>query len=263
MNILQEIVAHKRAEVRGLATSREPLTPTRRPDPVRDFRAALARPGMQVIAEIKRRSPSRGAIRPDLDPAELARGYQDAGAAAISVLTDSHYFGGSLEHLQAVRAAVDLPVLRKDFIIDPAQVYESAEAGADAILLIADCLSEEELGRLYALAGSLELQVLVEGYSDASLAAISRLSPEIAGINSRNLETMEVELAGMLPRRKLLPTGVIAVAESGITEPAHLAAAARAGFQAALIGTALLIEGDPAANLRRLLAGRSPAEAAA
>ncbi len=263
MNILQEIIAHKREEVRSLATSRELSTPIQRPDPVRDLRSALARPGMQVIAEIKRRSPSRGAIRPDLDPAELARGYQDAGAAAISVLTDSHYFGGSLEHLSAVRAAVDLPVLRKDFIIDPAQVHESAAAGADAILLIADCLTGEELARLYALAGSLDLQVLVEGYSDASLAAISRLTPEIAGINSRDLETMEVDLAGMLPRRKLLPSGVIAVAESGITTPAHLAAVARAGFQAALIGTALLIDGDPAANLRRLLAGRPQTEAAA
>ncbi|MEE9466145.1 MAG: indole-3-glycerol phosphate synthase TrpC [Candidatus Neomarinimicrobiota bacterium] len=263
MNILQEIIAHKRDEIRRLATSRESSIPARRPDPVRDLRAALARPGMQVIAEIKRRSPSRGAIRPDLDPAELARCYQGAGAAAISVLTDSHYFGGSLEQLQTVRAAMDLPVLRKDFIIDPSQVYESAAAGADAILLIADCLLEEELARLYELARSLDLQVLVEGYSDASLAAISGLSPEIAGINSRNLETMEVDLDGMLPRRKLLPTGVIAVAESGIIDPAHLAAAARAGFKAALIGTALLIEGDPAANLRRLLAGRPQVEAAA
>ncbi len=263
MTILDEIVAHKREQVRELYRRHPLALPAGRPDPARDFMGALARPGLQVIAEIKRRSPSRGAIRPDIDPADLARQYKSAGAAAISVLTDDKYFGGSLEHLQTVRAAVDLPVLRKDFIIDPYQVHESAAAGADAILLIADCLDETVLAELYELAGSVGLQVLVEGYSDRSLAAIRRLAPRIAGINSRDLATMEVNLAGMLERRSLLPEQAIGVAESGIASGDDLQAVASAGFDAALIGTTLLIEGNPGANLKALLAGRPLPEEAA
>jgi indole-3-glycerol phosphate synthase len=263
MTILDEIVAHKREQVRELG-QRHPLAlPAERPDPARDFSGALARPGLQVIAEIKRRSPSRGAIRPDIDPADLARRYESAGAAAISVLTDDKYFGGSLQQLQAVRAAVDLPVLRKDFIIDPYQVHESAAAGADAILLIADCLDETVLAELYELAGSVGLQVLVEGYSDHSLAAIRRLAPQVAGINSRDLATMQVNLAGMLERRSLLPEQAIGVAESGIVSADDLQAVASAGFDAALIGTTLLLTGDPGTNLQALLAGRPIPEKAA
>ncbi len=256
MTILDEIVAYKREQVRELC-QRHPLAlPAQRPDPARDFFSALARPGLQVIAEIKHRSPSQGTIRLGMDPADLARQYQAAGAAAISVLTDDKYFGGSLQHLRAVRAAVDLPVLRKDFIIDPYQVHESAAAGADAILLIADCLDETELAELYELAGSVELQVLVEGYSDHSLAAIRRLAPQVAGINSRDWATMEVNLAGMLERHSLLPEQAIGVAESGIVSADDLQAVALAGFDAALIGTTLLLKGDPGANLKALLAGR-------
>lgn len=263
MTILDEIVAHKREQVRELCR-RQPLAlPAGRPDQARDFFDALARPGLQVIAEIKRRSPSRGAIRPDIDPAELARQYESAGAAAISVLTDNKYFGGSLQHLRAVRAAVNLPVLRKDFIIDPYQVHESAAAGADAILLIADCLDETELAELYELAGSVGLQVLVEGYSDQSLATIRRLAPQVAGINSRDLATMEVDLAGMLERRSLLPEQAIQVAESGIASADDLQAVALAGFDAALIGTTLLLKGNPGATLKALLAGRPLPEKAA
>ncbi len=263
MTILDEIVAHKREQVLELCRRHPLALPTQRPDPARDFFTALARPGLQVIAEIKRRSPSRGAIRPDIDPADLAQQYESAGAAAISVLTDDKYFGGNLQHLRAVRAAVDLPVLRKDFIIDPYQVHESAAAGADAILLIADCLDETVLAELYELAGAVGLQVLVEGYSDHSLAAIRRLAPRVAGINSRDLATMELNLAGMLERRSLLPKQAIQVAESGITSADDLKAVALAGFEAALIGTTLLLKGDPGANLKALLAARPLPEKAA
>ena len=263
MTILDEIVAYKREQVKELSRRQALALPAQRPDPARDFAGALAGPGLQVIAEIKQRSPSRGTIRTGIDPADLARQYKAAGAAAISVLTDEKYFGGSLEQLQAVRAAVDLPVLRKDFIIDPYQVHESAAAGADAILLIADCLDEAELAELYELAGAVGLQVLVESYSDHSLAAVRRLAPRVAGINSRNLATMEVDLAGMLQRRALLPKDAIAVAESGIASTDDMRAVALAGFDAALIGTSLLLKGNPGDNLKALLAGRPIPEQAA
>jgi len=261
MSILDEIIAHKTEEVRR-RQDRLPLGAfLPRDDGVRDFAGALGQPGLQVIAEVKRKSPSKGDIRPDLDPADLARTYEQAGAAAISVLTDEKYFGGSLDHLAEVRAAVDLPVLRKDFIINEYQVHESYHAGADAILLIADALASDQLERLYHLADSQGLHVLVEGYSEEALTRIQRLAPRIAGINSRDLATMQVDLEAMLERRCLLPEGALQVAESGITGPEDLARVDRAGFDAVIIGTALLAEGDPGETLRRFLVSIAQVEA--
>ncbi len=261
MSILDEIVAHKAEEV-SQCEERAPLeTLAPRPDGVRDFAAALDFTGLQVIAEVKRKSPSQGDIRVDLDPADLARTYQQAGAAAISVLTDEAYFGGSLAHLALVRDAVNIPVLRKDFIIGEYQVHESYHASADAILLIADVLSTDRLKHLYHLAQSLGLHVLVEGHSDSALETIRRLAPRIAGINARNLTTMAVDLEAMLYRWRLLPEESIHVAESGIADADDLDRVRRAGYDAALIGTALLKQGQPGENLRRLLAGLAMEEA--
>lgn len=261
MSILAEIVTHKAGEVRR---HRE-LVPVETFPPVRgavrDFAGALGRPGLQVIAEVKRKSPSRGELRRDLDPASLARAYEQAGAAAVSILTDERYFGGHLDHLAQVRAAVNIPVLRKDFIISAYQVRESRPAGADAILLIADALEQDHLERLYRLARSLGLHVLVEGYGDQALARIRQLAPRLAGINSRDLTTMRVDLETMLERRRLLPEGALHVAESGIAGPDDLTRVSRASYDAALVGTALLVEGDPAATLRRFLAALAPVEA--
>ncbi len=261
MSILDEILAHKAEEVRRRQDHLPVEAFPPRPGGVRDFIGALGQPGLQVIAEVKRKSPSQGNIRLDLDHADLARTYEQAGAVAISLLTDEKYFGGSLDHLAAIRLSVDLPVLRKDFIISEYQVHESYNAGADAILLIADALSEGRLEQLYRLADSLGLHVLVEGYSDEALARIRQLAPRIAGINSRDLTTMEVDLEAMLKRRQLLPEGALYVAESGITCSADLVRVGRAGFDAALIGTALLAEGNPGETLRRFLAGITPVEA--
>lgn len=261
MSILDEIIAHKVKEV-ARRQSEVPLSALGpRSREVRDFAGALAAPGLQVIAEVKRKSPSMGDIRPDVDPADLARTYARSGAAAISVLTDEKYFGGQLDHLAAVHAAVDVPILQKDFILTDYQVHESYHAGADALLLIADALDQAQLERLYGLASSLGLHVLVEGYGDNALARIRRLGPKIAGINSRDLNTMAIDLAAMLERRSQLPERAIHVAESGITGPHDLARVDQAGYHAALIGTALLKDSDPGRSLENFLAGMSTLKA--
>ncbi|MCH7574391.1 MAG: indole-3-glycerol phosphate synthase TrpC [Candidatus Marinimicrobia bacterium] len=254
MTILEQIIEHKRSEVDRARQARPLESFAPRSLEVRDFHAALSAPGLQIIAEVKRRSPSGGDLSPDLNPAELARTYEASGAAAISVLTDEKYFGGSLDDLRTVRDAVSLPVLRKDFIIDSYQVYESSHGGADAMLLIADVLEMSDLGRLCELCEKLGMQALVEGYSDAALAKIQALRPPISGINARDLVTMDLDLAGMLTRRHLLPEAGLHVAESGITAPEEAAAVSQAGFQAALIGTALVTSGSPGPRLKQFLA---------
>jgi indole-3-glycerol phosphate synthase len=208
---------------------------------------------MQIIAEVKQKSPSMGIIRQDLRPADIARMYQDNGAAAISVLTDKKYFGGELRHLKEVSDAVELPVLRKDFIIDEYQIYESYHAGADALLLIADALATDQLEYLYRLSISLGMHVLVEAHSTAALNSMKRIKPRLAGFNSRNLKTMQVDLEGMLTRQCLLPPGSIHIAESGITSPVDLQRVTQAGFDAALIGTTLLRNGNPGENLQHFV----------
>lgn len=258
MNILYKIVERKKGEVeQQIAAVPIDHLPERTGD-VRDFKAALAQPGLQIIAEVKRKSPTMGAINANVDPATLARRYEAGGAAAISVLTDEVDFGGALEHIQQVREAIALPVLRKDFIIGAYQVHESFAYGADAILLIADILTEEKLEDLYTLAWSLGLHVLLEGYADEALQRIHNLGPAIAGINARNLVTMELNLDNMIQRRSQLPPGTLAVAESGINTLADLQKVSLGNFDAVLIGTALAGAADPTGELQSMIEAVRP-----
>ncbi len=258
--ILERILANKRVEVARL-TMRSALVELRRlaglAPPPRDFLAALRqRPGGAVIAEIKRASPSAGKLAPEVNPAGLAAAYESGGAAALSVLTDRVFFGGSLEDLRRARAASSLPVLRKDFIISPAQLYEARAAGADAVLLIAAALEAGLLGELYDLARELGLTPLVEIHRAAELETVLALAPDLVGINNRNLETLEVDLDTCLRLRPLLPAGVTVVAESGIHGPEDLARLRAGGLDAFLVGTSLMRASDPGAALRALTRGK-------
>jgi len=222
-----------------------------------DFRAALAAPGLQVIAEIKRKSPSAGVIAAGLDPAEQARRYAAGGAAAISVVTEPDFFGGSLEDLEAVCSAVDLPVLRKDFIVDETQMYEAKAAGADAVLLIVAALEESSLDSLLTVAAELEIEALVEVHNRDELAVANRSGATIIGVNNRDLRTFETDLA---TAETLAPEMAVAikVAESGVSSAAAAARMAAAGYDAILVGEALVRSEDPAAFVAELrAAGRS------
>jgi indole-3-glycerol phosphate synthase len=208
---------------------------------------------MRVIAEHKRRSPSRGAIREDLQPADVARRYAAAGAAALSVLTDEPFFGGRLAHLSEARAATELPTLRKDFVVDPWQIAEARAAGADAVLLIVAALSDRELRQLLAEAQVLGLDALVEvhdgGELDRALAAGTRL----VGVNNRDLRTLAVSLETSVALAPRIPDDVVAVAESGIRSGKDLRRLRDAGFDACLVGEHLMAAPDPGAALRQLL----------
>lgn len=253
MNILDTIVKQKQAEVAERKTSR-PLSALRDlpATPVRDLAAALARPGLSVIAEFKRRSPSRGLLAESLDPALVARAYEAGGAAAMSVLTDREFFGGSEADLQAARAAVCLPVLRKDFTIDVYQVHEARAIGADAVLLIVRILEDALLRDLLAAAGGVGLAALVETHTaeevDRALAAGAR----IIGVNSRDLDTFEVRLDAALALRPRIGDA-IAVAESGIQTAEDARRVRAAGFDAILVGESLVRSGDPRAKIAELL----------
>jgi indole-3-glycerol phosphate synthase len=229
--------------------------------PVRPFAEAISRAGrVNVIAEHKRRSPSRGAIREDLLPAAVARRYEAAGAAALSVLTDEAFFGGRLAHLEEARAASRLPVLRKDFVLDPWQVWEARAAGADAVLLIVAALTDAELGELLSVAREAGMDALVEvhdrGELDRALAAGAR----IVGVNNRDLKTLAVSLDTALALAPAIPDDVVAVAESGIRTGVDLVRLRDAGFDAFLVGEHLMSAPDPGQALRELVAGaeRSP-----
>lgn len=253
MNILDTIVKQKQAEVAERKVSR-PLSALRDlpATPARDFAAALARPGLSVIAEFKRRSPSRGLLASSLDPALVARAYEAGGAAAMSVLTDREFFGGSETDLQAARAAVCLPVLRKDFTIDEYQVHEARAIGADAVLLIVRILEDALLRDLLAAAGAVGLAALVETHTaeevDRALAAGAR----IIGVNSRDLDTFEVRLDAALALRPRIGDA-IAVAESGIQTADDARRVRAAGFDAILVGESLVRSGDPQAKIAELL----------
>lgn len=262
MSRLDEIFANKRAEVaaaRAVLPLAELAARARAAAPPRDFTAALrsaCRPGL--IAEIKHASPSRGVLVADFDPPRLARIYAQHGAAAISVLTDERYFRGSLDHLRAVRAAVDLPLLRKDFVCDPYQVYEARAAGADAVLLIVAALSAGQLSALHALAQDLGMAALVEVHAPAELDAALALGAGLIGVNARNLHDFSVSLETTHDLARRVPCAVCLVAESGIhtaDDVAQLGRAARAdgrGVDALLVGEALVAAADVAAKVREL-----------
>ena len=223
-------------------------------DPGR-LRAALACPGLAVIAEVKGASPVEGVLRADLQPCALAREYEEAGAVAISVLTEECHFGGSLEHLSAVAAAVDRPVLRKDFIVDPYQVHEAALAGASGVLLIAEVLDAASLADLVAVAHGLGLDALVEVHDASSVPAAVASGSGLIGVNNRDLETMQVDWRHALEVAVHLPADVVRVAESGIDSHAQLQRLHAAGYDAALIGSSLVRAANPAEALRGMLGG--------
>jgi indole-3-glycerol phosphate synthase len=256
VTILDEILAHKRVEVGAAKQRVPPQSLARRAaslGPTRSFRRALLGTGPRVIAELKRRSPSKGEIRPDFDAVAIARAYQAGGAAALSVLTDERFFGGSLAVLEAVRAASSLPLLRKDFVIDSYQIDEARVAGADAVLLIVAALTPRTLSRLDEHARDLDLDVLVEVHDEAELEVAKTIGADLIGINNRDLKSFATDLAVTERLAKLVPEGVLIVAESGISEPADVERLARAGAPAFLVGESLMREPDPGLALRRLL----------
>ena len=256
---LERILAHTRQELtaRRAATDLAQLERQAAAHKPRGFAAALRRAsasGPAVIAELKKASPSRGLIRADFDPVTLAQSLETAGAAALSVLTDREFFQGSLENLTLASAAVRIPCLRKDFIVDAFQIVEARAAGADAILLIVAALPDAELHSLYAEAQRMELDVLCEVHDAAELDRAVALGFTIMGVNSRNLHTMQVDPEGQVELARCLPKTAVRVAESGIRTQADMARMAAAGYNAFLIGESLMREADPAAALAALLA---------
>ena len=220
----------------------------------RPFASAIARQGrVNVIAEHKRRSPSRGAIREDLRPADVARAYEAGGAAALSVLTDEDFFGGRLEHLEEARAATALPALRKDFVIDPWQVWEARAAGADAVLLIVAALDDAELAGLLTETREAGADALVEVHDRDELDRALAAGARVVGVNSRDLRSLAVSLDTAVALAPGIPDDVVAVAESGIRTGADVRRLRDAGFDAFLVGEHLMASPDPGAALKRLL----------
>jgi indole-3-glycerol phosphate synthase len=259
MDKLAEILATKRAEV-AVRKRREPVSAleelARQQGPARGFRRTLERKaadGFALIAEIKRASPSKGLIREDFHPAEHARDYAAGGAACLSVLTDAPFFQGHEDHLIAARAAVDLPVLRKDFIVDPWQVLESRAIGADAILIIVAALEDARMAEIEAAALERGMDVLVEIHDEAEMARAARLKSRLIGVNNRNLKTFETDLATTEQLAPLAPEGALLVGESGIAARADLQRLAKAGVRAFLVGESLMRQSEIAAATRALL----------
>ncbi len=269
--MLERILSERRRDLDALRT-RVPLEEVKREarsaPPPRDFLAALvaARTRPALIAEVKRASPSRGLLRASLDPVGLARAYRDAGAAAISVLTEARHFHGSLDDLRAVRAAVPLPVLRKDFLLDEYMVWEARAAGADAVLLIVGAVHVAVLARMHQVALELGMTPLVEVHEAEELEVARHLGPRLVGVNNRNLRTLAIDRATAPRLRSGIPAGTLSVAESGLERAADVQEVRSAGYDAVLIGSALVAartaetsdrEFDPAGRIRELMGGVS------
>jgi indole-3-glycerol phosphate synthase len=253
-SILDTILAEKKREVAALGERREPFGA--RADRRRPFVEALRQAqGMAVIAEVKRASPSKGLIRPDFDPVAIAQGYAAAGASAISVLTDEKFFQGSLAYLRAVRAAVSLPVLRKDFIVDTVQVAQTAEAGADAMLLIAAALSDSQMAELYGAALEYDVEPLIEVHNREELHRALQLKPPLIGINNRSLATFVTDVAVSIDLIKSIPPGVVVVSESGVESGEQVDRLREAGVRAVLVGESLVRLQDPSALMKELMYG--------
>lgn len=259
--ILDEIIAHKRVELKR-RMDEVPLDHLQRRikncPPAKSLKGNIGRKAgqrLKVIAEIKRRSPSKGLMAADFKPEDIAAGYENAGAAAISVLTDEKYFGGTVDHLYRVRAVSRLPVLRKDFVIHPYQVYEARAYGADAVLLIVRVLKQRELEELYRLAADLGMQAVVEVHGEEDMERALDAGVEIIGINNRDLNDFTVDLAVTERLSKLLPPRVVSVSESGVKTAKDVAFLEGLGIDAALVGEALMCSTDPGMSLKKLLEG--------
>jgi indole-3-glycerol phosphate synthase len=252
--ILDRILASKRREIeQARAGEAELERRAAAAPPPRDFRAALeSRPGVQVIAEVKKASPSAGVMKADFDPAAVARLYDMHGAACVSVLTDGPFFQGSLADLAAVRAAVALPILRKDFILDRIQLLEARAVGADAVLLIAEALDDAALSRLLRQAGELGLQALVELYDRDNLPRVADAGARLIGVNNRDLRTFETRLEQTLELADKMPANACLVSESGIRTRADVERLQAAGVRAVLVGETLMRASDVGAKLREL-----------
>jgi len=258
--ILDRIVADKRREIKA-AREQTPLAELERhlesAPPLRDFFGALAGGGpIRLIAEVKKASPSKGLIRADFDPVAISQTYQAHGAACISVLTDEPYFQGRLEYLKQIRAAVDVPLLRKDFILDPYQLVEARVAGADGVLLIAECLDDCMLRSLHNRAIELGLCPLVEIYEPANLQRVLDAGATLIGVNNRNLKTFEVDFDHVLRLRSQVPDECVLVAESGISTRDDVLRLEQAGINAMLVGESLMRQADIGPAVDALL-GRS------
>jgi len=227
----------------------------------RPFAEALSRPGTSLIAEYKRRSPSAGPIRPDASLEDMVRAYERGGAAAISVLTEEDHFGGSLSDLQAARGVTDLPILRKDFTIDPYQVYEAKVAGADAILLVVGALSDSELGSLYGIARQLELDAIIEVHDEDELERALEVDADVIGINNRDLSSFVVDLNVTFELLTDVPAGKTVVSESGILSRADVDDLEQVGVDAVLVGEALMRAPDTEAATRDLARTEEPTQA--
>ncbi len=254
--ILDDIVAHKAHEITDAKQRISPMDLVLEIDPIqvpRDFQAALQAPGISLIAEIKRASPSKGEILPGLDAVEIAQTYERCGARALSILTDAKFFQGSLEDLRAVHEAVALPCLRKEFIIDEYQIYEARAARADAILLIVRILDDFQLKDFHDLARTLGMHVLVETHSAEELERALAVGAHIIGINNRDLDTLKMDLNLSQRLRSSVPANRIMVSESGIYTREHVLQMEEAGVDAILVGESLLSSGDIPAKIAEIL----------
>ena len=266
-NILDTIVEHKHLELarfpqRTVSAADLKLAVEKR-DPIRDFAAGLRKPktgAVALIAEVKKASPSAGVICENFDPLRIARAYETAGATCLSVLTDEKFFQGSLEYLKAIRAAVQLPLLRKDFIVDARQILEAIEWGADAILLIAAILADPQLARFHSLAREAGLTALVEVHDEAELDRALAVGAKVIGVNNRDLKTFKVDLATterIAARLRAHPADPVhsplLVSESGIHTRADVERLARCGARAILVGESLVRQGDPEPKIRELI----------
>ncbi len=254
--VLGEIVSRRRLKIEQ-AKIRAPESELRAAaearQETRGFKAALRAGAPAVIGELKKASPSRGVLRNEYDCEELSLQYERAGAAAVSVLTEEEYFLGSLADLDRVRAALDLPLLRKDFILDPYQVYESAAHGADALLLIVAALPDEALSGLLQLTELLGMAALVEVHTEEELSRALGAGASVVGVNNRDLKTLDVSLATSLRLVEKIPTSCLKISESGIKTPPDLVALYQAGFDAALVGEHFITQPEPGAALRGLI----------
>ena len=255
--ILDTIIAHKQKELQ-IEEEQVPFTRLKSKlanlPPTKDFRAAIAQSGnINLIAEVKKKSPSKGIIREDFDPIQIAETYAKNGAAAISVLTDVRFFDGHLDYLSSIRQVVDVPLLRKDFTIDPYHIYQARVAGADAILLIVAALTKDQLREFMDIAESLSLASLVEVHTDTELEIALDVGAEIVGINNRDLRTFHTDLATTFSLQEFLPTGKVVVSESGIYTRADVESLREAGVDAILVGESLMRSPDIGEQVRKLI----------